>query len=112
MALPSNRVRHHGSTALPSSVAPAKNQLGEIGQPQLLCAIEQVALSCSLRASEPVHPKERGATEGAVSELSRLCGVYHCQVRVYDKKAGDSAGPLTADETTKTSTNLNRTPVQ
>ena len=40
-----NRVRHHGSTAPPPSVAPAKNHLGEIDQPRLLCATEQVAPS-------------------------------------------------------------------
>src|SRR5271157_3297119 len=101
MALPWNRVRHHGSTALPPSVAPAKNHLGEMGQPHLLCAIEQVAHSRSLRGSEPVHPRERGGTDGAVSELSQVCGVCRCQVRVYGKKAGDSARPLTADETSK-----------
>ncbi len=34
----SNRVRHHGSTPPPPGVAPAKNGLGESGQPRLLCA--------------------------------------------------------------------------
>ena len=38
MSLRSNRVRHHGSTPPPPSAAPAKNHLGEIGQPRLLCA--------------------------------------------------------------------------
>src|SRR5271157_4639494 len=45
MSLPSNRVRHHGSTAPPPSVAPAKNHLGEMDHPRLLCATEQVAPS-------------------------------------------------------------------
>src|SRR5208283_2415109 len=43
-----NRVRHHGSTAPPPSVAPAKIHLGKIDQPRLLCATEQVALPRSL----------------------------------------------------------------
>src|SRR5271157_3264432 len=38
MSLGSNRVRHQGSTPPPPSAAPAKNHLGEIGHPRLLCA--------------------------------------------------------------------------
>jgi hypothetical protein len=91
-------LRKHGPA---QGVAPAENHLAEMGQPHLLCAIEQVALTRSPRASEPVHPRERGGTDGAVSELSRLCGVCHCQVRVYDKEAGDSARPSTAHKTSK-----------
>jgi len=40
-----NRVRHHGSTAPPLSVAPAKNHLGEMDHPHLLCTTELVAPS-------------------------------------------------------------------
>jgi len=39
-------------------------------------------------------------------------GVYRCQVRVYDKKVASPARVLMAAETSETSTNLNRTPVQ
>jgi hypothetical protein len=39
-------------------------------------------------------------------------GVYRYQVRVYDKKVGSPARALMAAETSETSTNLNRTPVQ
>src|SRR5271166_4669362 len=95
---PGPALRKHGPA---QGVAPAENHLAEMGQPHLLCAIEQVALTRSPRASEPVHPRERGGTDSAVSELSRLCGVCHCQVRVYDKEAGDSAWPSTAHKTSK-----------
>ena len=39
-------------------------------------------------------------------------GVYRYQTRVYDKKVGGPARALLAAETSETSTNLNRTPVQ
>ncbi len=38
--------------------------------------------------------------------------VNHFRIGACDKRAGGSARALTAAETTKTSTNLNRTPVQ
>ena len=80
---------------------PRQEPLGELGQPHLLCAIEQVAPSRCRCASKPVHPSDRGETDGAVPELLGLWGVYHCQVRCYDKKAGTTARPSTADEISK-----------
>ena len=74
MALPSNRVRHHGSTAPPPSVVHAKNHLDEIAHPRLLCAIEQVAPSALRSRFRAVNPRERDRPDGEVPEESQLIG--------------------------------------
>src|SRR5208337_4792564 len=86
MSLPSNRVRHHGSTAPPPSVAPAKNHLGEMDHPRLLCATEQVARSA-------LPSRFRACVQGREVEMTVQCqnrancaGVYRCQIRTYDEK--------------------------
>jgi hypothetical protein len=94
MALPSNRVRHHGSTAPLPSVAAAKNHLGEMDHPRLLCATEQVALSAlpsRFRASG-----SKGEVEMTVQCQNRAncAGVYRCQIRTYDEKMRRSNGGI------------------
>src|SRR5208282_3324982 len=58
-------------------------------------------------------------TRGKEMEMIENCqnragfsGVCHCQTTTYDKKIGSPTGALSAAETSETSTNLNRTPVQ
>jgi len=58
----------------PRSVAPAKNYLGEMDHPRLLCATEQVAPSALPSRFRPVDPRERGGNDGAVSQQSQWCG--------------------------------------
>src|SRR5271157_1656039 len=62
------RETNHASTAPPRSVAPAKNHLGEMDHPRLLCATEQVAPSAlpsrfRARGDERGHPHFLGTGE-------------------------------------------------
>src|SRR5271157_6178193 len=95
MSLPSNRGRHHGSTAPPPSVAPAKNHLGEM---------DYAAFTLCHRASGPFRapfalPSQW--TQGREVEMTVQChnrancaGVYHCQNRTYDETMPRSNGGI------------------
>jgi len=58
----------------PRSVSPAKNHLGEMDHRIYFVSQSKLPVPRSLRASEPVEPRERGGNDGTVSEPSQLCG--------------------------------------
>ena len=105
-------VRHHGSTHPPLSAAPAKNQLGEIGYPRLLCATKQVAPSRSLRAlSQWTRGKEMKMIENDQNK-TEFSGVCRCRITTYDKQSEVPRGALSAAESSGTPTFGSQTPVQ
>ena len=58
----------------PRDVAPAKIHLGEMDHRIYFVSQSKLLVPRSLRASEPVDPRERGGNDGTVSEPSQLCG--------------------------------------
>src|SRR5208337_2222926 len=84
-----NRLRetNHGSTAPPPERCPAKNHLGEMDHPRLLCATEQVASSAlpsRFRASG--SKGERWKMTVQCQNRANCAGIYRCQIRAHDEK--------------------------